>query len=233
MRALGFLLLLLLPLSAGETDRLARAVARFNSDYAAERDAASQTVRELLQAELGPLLAALKSDDPEVSRRARRAIASLLPPGREEQEAAERSAAGGGNMIIGFGGAANRQFRVIVKQGKGGQIMFLQGGDQKQNEALRKFGLEGDSIDDTLVRRQLQLAAGRGFGVTKVLAGTSAARLGLKAYDIILSIGDRPVQRLDKVLQALGKKEAWGDLRMTILRVGKVVQLGTARPRGR
>ncbi len=225
MRALGFLLLLLLPLSAGETDPLARAVARFNSDYAAEREAASQTVRKLLEAELGPLLAALKSDDPEVSRRARRAIASLLPPGAEEQREAEGSA-GGGNMIIGVGGAANRQFRVIVKQGKGGQIMFVQGGNDQQHEALKKYGIEGESIDPTLVRRQLQLAAGRGFGVTRVLPGTAAARLGLKACDIILSIGDRPVRHPDKVLKALGKKEAWDSLEMTILRTGKVVKLG-------
>ncbi|MHC4974193.1 MAG: PDZ domain-containing protein [Planctomycetota bacterium] len=226
MRALGFLLLLLLPLSAGETDALARAVGGFKSDYAGEREAASQTVRKLLQAELAPLLAALESDDPEVKRRAREAIRSLLP-GSKQEEAPEASA-NAGNVIIGLGG--NQQFRFVVKQGKGGQVVFLQGGDDKQNKELQKYGLEGRPITDTLVRRQLQLAAGRGFGVTKVLPGTAAARLGLQAHDVVLAIGGRPVKELKQVLKALGKKETWNGLEMRILRVGQVVKLG-GKPR--
>lgn len=227
MRALGFLLLLLLPLSAGETDALARAVGGFKSDYAGEREAASQTVRKLLQAELAPLLAALESDDPEVKRRARRAIRSLLP-GSKKGEAPEASA-NAGNVIIGLGG--NQKFRFVVKQGKGGQLVFLQGGDDKQNKELRKYGLEGQPITDTLVRRQLQLAAGRGFGVTKVLPGTAAARLRLQAYDIVLAIGERPVKELKQVLKALGKKETWNGLEMRILRAGQLVKLGSPQPR--
>jgi hypothetical protein len=228
MRALGFLLLLLLPLSAGETDALTRAVDKFKSDYASEREAASQTVRRLLQAELGPLLAALKSDDPEVSRRARESIASLLPGGKRAEEP-EASGNAAGNVIVGMGG--NRQFRLVVKQGKGGQIVFVQRGDDKQNQALKRYGLEGHAVDDRLVRRQLQLAAGRGFGVTKVLPNTAAARLGLEAYDVVISIGDRPVKELKQVLKALGKKETWNALGMRILRAGKVMQLVPPQPR--
>ncbi|MHC4136787.1 MAG: PDZ domain-containing protein [Planctomycetota bacterium] len=228
MRALGFLLLLLLPLSAGETDALAQAVDGFRSDHAGEREAASQAVRRHLRAELAPLLAALESGDPEVSRRAREAIASLLPgPKKEEPEASSNV---GGNVIVGLGGAAKQRFRFFFKQaGKGGQVVFLQGGDQKQTEALKKYGLEGQPVHDTLVRRQLQLAAGRGFAVTKVLPGTAAARIGLQAYDVVLSIGDRPVQELNRVLKALGKKETWGSLGMRILRAGSLVTLGKPR----
>ena len=228
MRAVGFLLLFLLPLSAGETDALTRAVAGFNSDHAAEREAASQSVRQHLQRELGPLLAALESDDPEVSRRAREAIASLLPEKKEEPEASDNV---GGNMIVGLGGGGNQRFRFVLKQGgKGGQIMFLQGADNKQAAALKKYGIEGMGVHDALVRRQLQLAAGRGFGVTKVLPDTAAARIGLQAYDLVLSIGDRPVLGVDRVLKALGKKETWKGLEMRILRAGKLMTLGKPRP---
>jgi len=223
MRTVGFLLLVLLPLSAGETDALTRAVAGFNSDHAAEREAASQSVRQHLQRELGPLLAALESDDPEVSRRAREAIASLLPGAKNEAPEASDNAAG--NMIVGFGGGGN--LRVVIKQaGKGGQVMFLQHGDNKQTEALKKYGLEGEPVHDKLVRRQLQLAAGRGFGVRSVLPDTAAARRGLRAYDVLLSIGGRPVQKLSRVLKALGKKETWKGLEMRILRAGKLMTLG-------
>jgi len=225
MRAVGFLLLCLLPLSAGETDALTRAVARFNSDHAGEREAASQSVRQHLQRELGPLLAAIESDDPEVSRRAREAIASLLPEKQEEPEASDNV---GGNMIVGLGGGG--KFRVVIKQaGKGGQVMFLQQADNKQIEALKKYGLEGEPVRDTLVRRQLQLAAGRGFGVRNVLPDTAAARSGLRAYDVLLSIGGQPVQKLDRVLKALGKKETWKGLEMRILRAGKLMTLGGSR----
>lgn len=222
MRALGFLLLMLLPLSAGETDALARAVGSFQSDYASEREAASQTVRKLLQAELAPLLAALGSDDPEVSRRAHEAIRSLLPGTKKEAE--PEASGNAGNVIIGLGG--NQKFRFIVKQGKGGQVFFVQGGNDKESKELKKYGLEGQPITETLVRRQLQLAAGRGFGVTKVLPGTAAARLGLQAYDIVIAIGDRPVKDPKQVLKALGKKETWAGVEMRVLRVGKVVKLG-------
>jgi S1-C subfamily serine protease len=134
-------------------------------------------------------------------------------------------------VFIGLGGGGNQRFRLVVKQGKGGQIMFVQNGDQKQNEALKKYGLEGYAVDDTLVRRQLQLADGRGFGVTKVLPNTAAARLGLEAYDIVIAIGDRPVKGVKQVVKALGKKEAWDALGMRILRAGQIVKLGPPQPR--
>jgi len=229
MRALGFLLFLLLPLSAGETDALARAVDRFKSDHAGEREAASQRVRQHLQDELAPLLAALASDDPEVSRRAREAIASLLP-GLEKKAEPEASGNVGGNVIVGFGGGGNKRFRVFLKKaGKGGQVFFVQGGDNKQTEALKKYGLEGEPVRDALLRRQLQLAAGRGFAVTKVHTGSAAARIGLQAHDVVLSIGGRPVQELKQVLKALGKKETWNAIGMRILRAGSLVNLGKPR----
>jgi len=224
MRALGFLLLLLLPLSAGETDDLARAVAKFSSDDAGEREAASQAVRKHVQAELAPLLAALESNDPEVSRRAREAIASLLP----EKKKAEREASGnaGGNVIVGVGGArAVQNFRFILQGNRKGQVVFMQGGDEKQITALRRYGVEGYAIDELLVRRQLQLADGRGFGVTRVLPGTAAARIGLQTNDVVLSVRGRPVLGPDQVLKALGEKETWNGLDMRIVRAGKLVTL--------
>ena len=228
MRALGFLLLLLLPLSAGETDALAREVAKFNSDDACEREAASQAVRKHVQAELAPLLAALESNDPEVSRRAREAIASLLPE-KKKEEKPEAFGNVGGNVVIGIGGARGRaiqNLRLVLQGNRKGQLVFVRGGDEKHVAALRKYGVEGYAIDDALVRQQLQLADGRGFAVSKVLPGTAAARLGLQAHDVVLSVRGRPVLGADQVRKALGEKETWNGLEMRILRAGKLVTLG-------
>jgi hypothetical protein len=229
MRALGFLLLLLLPLSAGETDELARAVARFGSDSAGEREAASQAVRRYLQAELGPLLVALKSDDPEVNRRAREAIASLLPAEKQAEEEAEVSGNNPwGNMIVGIGNARGRavqNFRFVLRGPRKGQLVVVGAADEKQTAALKKFGVEGYPVDDALVRRQLQLAEGRGFAVTKVFPGTAAARIGLQVHDVVLAIGGRPVKGTGRVLKALGKEEAWNGLEIRVVRVGRVVTL--------
>jgi len=229
MRALGFLLLLLLPLAAGETGALARAVAKFDSEQAAEREAASQAVRRHLRTELAPLLAALRSDDPEVSRRAREAIESLLPERKTGEEEPDAAGNAGGNVIVGIGGARGRaiqNLRFVLQANRKGQLVFVRGGDEKQATALRKYGLEGHPVEEALVRRQLQLADGRGFAVTRVLPGTAAARIGLQAHDIVLSIRGRPVQETGKVLKALGEQETWNGLEMRILRAGELATLG-------
>ncbi|MHC4550300.1 MAG: hypothetical protein ACYTEZ_16135 [Planctomycetota bacterium] len=64
---------------ADETSVLRRAVERFRSQDADDRDAASKEVRFEVRRLLAPLLAALEDDDPEVRRRAREALETLLP----------------------------------------------------------------------------------------------------------------------------------------------------------
>jgi hypothetical protein len=214
-----------LPLAAGETDRLAAAVAKFDSDRAGEREAASQAVRKLLRAELAPLLAALGSTDPEVSRRAREAIASLLPPEKGDRQ--EGQASGGPQQgVFILGGNAQQRLRVVFRQaGKGQALALVPAADGEDLAALKRFGLEGYSADDALLRTQLRLALGRGFAVTGVIPGTAAARLGLQRHDLVLSVRGRPVQRPGQVVKALGKKESWNDVATKIMRAGALVTL--------
>ena len=71
-----FLLALCLPLSAGDADVLNAAVKSFESESGAVRQNASKAVRRYLEQELAPLIKAMKSEDPEVARRARDALAA-------------------------------------------------------------------------------------------------------------------------------------------------------------
>ncbi len=85
MRALAVALLLSVPLSAGDESSLEKAVELFKSPDAGQRAAGSQLADRELRKLLAPLLKAMEDDDPEVRRRARRSILSLVP-GEVEKE---------------------------------------------------------------------------------------------------------------------------------------------------
>jgi HEAT repeat protein len=85
MRALAVALLLSVPLTAGDKPSLEKAVELFRSPDAGQRAAGSQLAERELRKLLAPLLKAMEDDDPEVRRRARRSILSLVP-GEVEKE---------------------------------------------------------------------------------------------------------------------------------------------------
>jgi len=89
MRAMAVALLLSVPLTAGDESSLEKAVELFRSPDAAKRAAGSQLAKRQLRRLLAPLLAAMKDDDPEVRRRARRSIVSLVPGETNEPQTEE------------------------------------------------------------------------------------------------------------------------------------------------
>jgi len=221
MRALIPALLVCLPLSAGDANPLSRAVEDFDSDHAAEREAASQAVRRHLARELAPLVEAMKSNDPEVARRAREAIESLLPPRAKKPEDAPALGLGGGPGVIVLN---NRQKRFVVKWvQRGNRLVRARAGDDAVAKTVKEFGVEGYPLTDAALREQLRLAAGRGFMVAKV--ERTAARLGLEARDIVLRIDDAPVKTFESLAKAIGKKKDWPTRNLTVLRRGKVTEL--------
>jgi hypothetical protein len=205
-------MILCLPLAvalAGDADSLAEAVKRWASESADEREAASRAVCRQLERDLAPVLSAMRSDDPEVRRRARSALESLLPRPVEEPAAAPP-------QVALLGGGGNAQLRLVVRQ-----AAFVPEDAQPEVRELKAKGLSGHPVDDPLLREHLNLAEGRGFAVTGVDAGSDAERLGLKPRDILLSVDGRPVKQVAEVLKALAAKNP----PVRLLRRGKLVDL--------
>ncbi len=213
-------LVLLLPLAvalAGDAAPLDTAAKRWASDFAEERDAASRDVAVHLHRELAPLVAALGSPDPEVRRRARAAIESLLPPRPPEPPPPEQQW-GGGRVVRVVNRGANQQIRFVLNAQ--GQMVLVQ--DEGEMQQLQAKGIAGMPVDDPVMRDQLCLAEGRGFAVTAVDARSEAERLGIKAKDILISIEGRPVMQPADVLKGLGARAP----EVKLLRKGKLVTLG-------
>jgi len=219
-------LVLLLPLAvafAGDTAPLEDAAKQWASESPDVRDIASRTVAVELRRQLAPILDAMRSDDPEVRRRARAALESLLPPRPPEPEPQEQQQWQGRVLIFnnaGVGGAAGAPQALRVILNAQGQAVLVQ--DQGEAQQLKAKGIAGQPVDDPVMREQLCLAEGRGFAVTAVDAGSDAERLGIKARDILLSMDGHPVKQGGEVLKALAAPKP----EIHLLRRGKLVTLG-------
>ncbi len=215
-------LILLLPLSlalAGDTAPLESAAKQWASDSAEERDAASRAVSLHLHRELFPIVAAMRSPDPEVRHRARGALEALLPPRPPEPPAAEPEPQWGrGRFIINQAGAQKQKGRLILNAQ--GQILMFQ--DQAEMEQLKAKGITGMPVEDPVMRDQLCLAKGRGFAVAAVDARSVAERLGIQSYDVLISMDGRPVMQAAEVLKGLAARPP----EIRLLRRGKLLTLG-------
>jgi hypothetical protein len=221
----SLLLLLALPLNASDRDILERAARDFANDDFDVREAASRAVKRHIRRELAPLLEAMHAKDPEVSRRAREALASFLP---EQETGAGQAGANiwGGGQVIGLRGG-----NVIVVQG-GNRIVFNNGRRRDEvGQKLQQFGIQGYAIQDGLTRAQLGLAAGRGYAVTSVVKGSAAAQLGLQSHDIIVKVEGRPVSAPQSVLTALGLQARWLGAHVRVIRRGRPIDLRRFDPR--
>ena len=213
-------LILVLPVAialAGDVAPLENAARQWASDSAEERDAGSRAVAQHLQRELAPIVAAMRSPDPEVRRRARAALEGLLPPRPPEPQAPEPQQQMAARLIVNQNGAQQIRF-VLNAQGQ----MVLAQLDQGEIQQLKAKGIMGVAVDDLLLRDQLCLAEGRGFAVIGVDAGSDAARLGIEAYDVLISIDGRPVKQPAEVLKGFGARSP----EIKLLRRGKLLTLG-------
>jgi hypothetical protein len=199
MRALAVALLLSVPLTAGDKSSLEKAVELFRSPDAGKREAGSQLAEREVRRLLAPLFKALKEDDPEVRRRARWVLLSLMPDGtpesRETRDAAiQRRAAW----------ALHRQ-----QQAAAGRADLI----RKANQLLAVFGIRRGASHMT------------GFRVLRVQRDTQAARLGLRMGDSVFRLNGQAVATVHDVLAALGDKPDWSRITVTVLRDGQFVRL--------
>jgi serine protease Do len=88
------------------------------------------------------------------------------------------------------------------------------------------IGVNVDPVDDTL-RAQLGLQAGKGMLITDIVANSPAEKAGVKKYDIILELSDKPIDKfedLSKQVQSNKDKAAT----LKILRAGKPMSIPIA-----
>ncbi|MHC4971389.1 MAG: PDZ domain-containing protein [Planctomycetota bacterium] len=191
MRATILALLLSLPLLAGDKAPLAKAVELFQSNDAARREAGSQLAAERLQELLAPLLEAMQHEDPEVRRRARRAILALVPGELEKEDLRNRPSRRQLPVQV--------QVRQQILQQLAQQLARrreLDAQEQAKRLALRnqardnhgaallaRFGVTGKT------RRRAPLQPG--FLVQQVKPNSDAERLGLRVGDIIVNVNGR------------------------------------------
>jgi len=189
MRATILALLLSLPLLAGDRSPLAEAVELFESPDAARREAGSALARNQLQKLLGPLLAALQHADPEVRRRARRAILSLVPGEIEKETQPELDP-----RVLRQVVQLRMRQQVLQRLARNREaVAKLRAQNHKTREnlgaaALAAFGVTGHS------RRQAPLQPG--LSVRWVRRGSAAQRLGLRPGDLIVKVNGRATSRL-------------------------------------
>jgi len=220
MRALAVVLLLSVPLTADDTSSLRRAVELFRSPDAGKRGAGSQLAERELRKLLAPLLEALNDKDPEVRRRARRSILSLVP-GEAEKDAARKPVT---VAVIGLGGGAGGAFR-----GRRGRRAFkavraasppLQP-TQKQRAEISRRGfrlLAGLGMRWKTLWRAPRMP---GFRVNEVKKESPAARMGLRKGDLIVRVAGEDVTRVRGIRRALD----WSRTTLTVYRGGRYVRL--------
>ncbi|MHC4972610.1 MAG: PDZ domain-containing protein [Planctomycetota bacterium] len=221
MRALAVVLVLSVPLAADDASSLQEAVELFKSPDASQRTAGSQQAERALHRLLAPLLEALKDDDPEVRRRARRAILSLVPGEVEKKKKPDRSvwvAAIGlrGGVGQAFRGRRGRRgFKAVVAKAVPVQPT------QKQRAELRRIGTR--LLPDLGVHWKARWRAPRmpGFTVHRVEDGSPAARLGLRKGDLIVRIGGVEVAEMGRRPKAVD----WSRATVTVYREGRYVRL--------
>jgi hypothetical protein len=246
MRALTVALLLCVPLAAGDEPSLEKAVGLFRSPSPATREAGSQLVDRELRKLLAPLLEAMEDSDPEVRRRARRSILSLVP-GEVEKDARDAKPQTQARAVL----------QALLRQrGLKAQAQALKAGEQQviaraserlqklQADLARKFRLEAE-----LTKKANRLLAGFGIHgaplrierpreaahtarlglctpgllVQRVRDDSPAARLGLRRGDLILRINGEDIARMRDVSKALGDKPDWSRVTVTVLRNGRDV----------
>jgi hypothetical protein len=97
-----------------------------------------------------------------------------------------------------------------------------------QGDAKPVLGVTVSEVPAVL-RTQLSLRADEGIVVEDVREGTPAARLGLRHHDVILAVNGIPVSSADDVRSSVGAVKEGGDLRLRVLRGGKVEEIAGTR----
>ena len=221
MRALLLGLLVIVPSLAGEETSLQKAVRLFRSTDAAAREQGSRRADHVLRELLAPLLQALEDKDPEVRRRARRAILGLVPGELEKEKEAQTAVATRQVILARLPWRVRPTPQEILKFVNAEQ-MLLRVRRTEAGARLRKFGIE---VRVVVPRGQVR----GGLHVRRVHEKTKAAGFGLRVGDHILAVNGKRVTTFEELHGALGKKPAWDKVKFRVLRAGRQINLPVVR----
>jgi len=86
------------------------------------------------------------------------------------------------------------------------------------------LGVSLDDVDGTY-QKELGLPEQKGAVVLRVSPGSAAERAGLKRYDVIVAVGDRPVPTGSTLVKAVSATAPGTDVRLTLVRDRRTVQV--------
>jgi C-terminal processing protease CtpA/Prc len=233
MRALHLVLLILLclPLQAGEPPELAKAVEMFRSHDPTVRNEGSKLADRELRRLLAPLMKAMQDPDPEVRRRARESILQLVPYHEREPETAQERA----NRLRQAQVAAIQKVRFRLGRLQVQPGLQIQPAQQKALEALARARLmekQAANAQGVKVLGKLgvtgnfqQVGQARGFRVASVRQDSSAQRSGLRVGDLIVSVNGTAFTDYDAFLKALDARRGWSGALLKLLRGVAVTEI--------
>jgi len=246
MRALVLVPLLALWAHADDNAVLKGAVDHFKSRDPIQREAASRRAIEEARKLLTPLVEAMEDADPEVRRRAREAILSLVP--RKPYEPNGTATQGRTDVFV--QPRANLQGRVFVQQWFDRQKavvdarkraarlaeeaarirlaldvrMRARDFEKKEKELWAKLGWRGDLVVSVVKQRGRRMELS--FRVASVSKESPVARLGVRAGDIVREVNGRTLSGRHPFYAILGDKPEIRKLK--VIRGAEIVEL--ARP---
>ncbi len=245
MRALVLVPLLALWAHADDNTVLKSAVGHFKSRDPIQREAASRKATEEARKLLAPLVEAMEDPDPEVRRRAREAILSLVP--RKHQEPKDTAIHGRTEVFVQPWPNYQRRFFVqkwIPGQQKAAEKarerarlaaaaveaarirgtlgrLQAQNFEEKEKELWVKLGLRGDLVVSVINQRGRRMELS--FRVVSVSEESPTARMGVRAGDIIREINGRTLSGRHPFYALLGDKPELTKLK--VIRGAEIVEL--------
>ena len=231
MRALAVALLLSVPLTAGDNSSLEKAVELFRSPDAGKRAAGSQLAERELRKFLAPLLEAMEDGDPEVRRRARRSVLSLVPGEVEKEKAAAEVRKALRTLVsakrpqapvqvsAAFHALARweRTFPLSYGRVRRERRAYFTELEQEGLRLMQDFGIK--------ISTKRPAAFTSGFVVAGVRKDSAAGRLGIRTGDFIVRIKWVVLGYVHDFARALRDKREWSRIKVMVSRDGRRVCL--------
>ena len=247
MRALVLVSLFACLVSAEDNPVLAKAVEQFKSRDPAQREAASRSAIDEARKALAPLIRAMEDPDPEVRRRAREAILSLVPRKAHEPKETAIHRADGILAMPGFNvrarvlqkwfgeqkaaEKARKRARLLEQAAQLRLALVLQKHalaqdlEKKEKDIRAKLGLRGDLVVSVVNQRGRRMELS--FRVASISKESPAARLGVRTGDIIREVNGRILSGQHPFHTILGDKPEIKKLK--VIRGAEILELAMRR----
>lgn len=207
-----------LPLFAADEDALGRAIRLFKSPDPAGRTAGSSLAEKEVRRLLAPLVEAMKDPDPEVRRRAREAVLSIVPEVRRAEPQQPRNL----NQALALQFAARAQQRFFVQPQRQERAIILQPPQFKAVWQAAPRGVDRLRIAALGVRGTFVNRLGvRTFRIDVVERDSVAKKAGFAVGDFVLGLDGRPVRQKGH----MQRKKGWSGAAFQLLRGNRIVMV--------